>query len=183
MTSRQMTQRTLRRNGIIVKLKHSSRARGCILESGEADAPSAGVGALKKLVIEPLSNFDLEECGGLIPHFHVVLMRDGLPSSVRAEECGIVNLDSGTGGGTHWVAYHKNGGGAVYFDSYGLDPPQELSKYLGWLLRTHTFQLQGADDAICGHLCLLVLYGLAAGRKFEDIVLVLARLDHKPQCL
>jgi hypothetical protein len=134
----------------------------------------------KKLVIEPLSNFDLEESGGLIPHFRGVFMRDGLPSSVRLKEGSIVNLDSGGGGGTHWVACLKYGAGAVYFDSYGLDTPQELSKYLGYPMRTQTFQLQGADDVICGHLCLLILYELAAGRKLEDIVLELARLHHKP---
>jgi hypothetical protein len=121
--------------------------------------------------LEPLSNFDIERGARDIPHFRGVFMRDGLPPSVRPQECGVVNLDSSIGGGTHWVAYHKVGPSAIYFDSYGLDPPKEIARYLGCSVRTQTFQLQGPDDVICGHLCLHVLKELAAGRKFEDVVL------------
>lgn len=100
-------------------------------------------------------------------------MRDNLPLSVNIKECGVVNLDSSRGPGTHWVAYHKDGPTAVYFDSYGLDPPQEIGKYLGCSVRTQTFQLQGPEDVICGHLCLYVLRQLATGHRFEDIILKL----------
>ena len=107
-------------------------------------------------------------------------MRDGLPAAVHDKECGVVNLDSNNGDGTHWVAYKidKNQFSidrdqAVYFDSFGLDPPRELVRYLSCPIRTQTFQLQGPNDVICGHLCLLVLKELAAGRKFEDIILKL----------
>ena len=113
-------------------------------------------------------------------------MRDGLPAVVHDKECGIVNLDSKEGDGTHWVAYKidrdqfcidrdqgHHGPTAVYFDSYGLDPPQELAQYLNCPIKTQTFQLQGQNDVICGHLCLLVLKQLAAGQKFEDIILKL----------
>lgn len=98
-------------------------------------------------------------------------MRDGLPAALHSPECGIVNLDSSEGEGTHWVAYYKAGPMAVYFDSFGLDPPQEILDYLGCPVRTQTFQLQKADDVICGHLCLHVLRGLAGGQQFEDIIL------------
>jgi hypothetical protein len=98
-------------------------------------------------------------------------MRDGLPAVVNDKECGIVNLDSNNGDGTHWIAYWKDGPTAVYFDSYGLDPPRELARYLNCPIRTQTFQLQGPNDVICGHLCLLVLKELAAGKKFEEIIL------------
>jgi hypothetical protein len=100
-------------------------------------------------------------------------MRDGLPAEIKNKECGVVNLDSGSGGGTHWVAYWKNGPATVYFDSYGLAPPKEVLEYLDRDVRTQTFQLQSANDVICGHLCLYVLWELAAGRRFEDVVLSL----------
>ena len=129
---------------------------------------------LKKL--EPLSNFDIERAARGIPHFRGVFMRDGLPPTIMRQECGVVNLDSSSGGGTHWVAYHRDRQAAVYFDSYGLDPPLEIARYLGCPVRTQTFQLQAPDDVICGHLCLNVLRDLAAGGKFEDIVLRLARM-------
>lgn len=69
------------------------------------------------------------------------------------------------------VAYYRDGPISTYFDSYGLDPPLEIVRYLGCSGRIQTFQLQGPDDVICGHLCLHVLRELAAGEKFEDIVL------------
>ena len=85
----------------------------------------------------------------------------------------VFNLDSGDGGGTHWVAYHRDGPTATYFDSYGLDSPLEVTRYLGCSVRTHTFRLQGPDDVIFGHRCLHVLRQLAAGNKFEDFVVSL----------
>jgi len=100
-------------------------------------------------------------------------MRDSLPAEVHDKECGVVNLDSNNGDGTHWVAYKIDRDQAVYFDSFGLDPLQELVRYLSCPIRTQTFQLQGPNDVICGHLCLLVLKELAAGQKFEDIILKL----------
>jgi len=110
-------------------------------------------------------------------------MRDGLPAVVHDKECGIVNLDSKKGDGTHWIAYkidqdrdqNRDQSTAVYFDSYGLDPPQELARYLNCPIKTQTFQLQGPNDVICGHLCLFVLKQLAAGQKFEDIILRLCQ--------
>jgi len=127
--------------------------------------------------LEPLSNFDIEKAARGLPNFRGVFMRDGLPAVVHDKECGIVNLDSKKGDGTHWIAYKidqgHHGPTAVFFDSYGLDPPQELARYLNCPIRTQTFQLQGQNDVICGHLCLLVLKQLAAGRKFEDIILKL----------
>jgi len=41
------------------------------------------------------------------------------------------------------------------------------------VIRMQTFQLQGPDDVICGHLCLLVLKKLTEGQKSEDIILSL----------
>ena len=130
--------------------------------------------SFKKL--RPLSNFDIKDAAREIPHLRGVFMRDELPSRIENMECGVVNLDAGSGGGTHWVAYWKDDPAAIYFDSYGLDPPKEVLDYLSRsasAIRTQTFQLQEADDVICGHLCLRVLWELTAGRQFEDIVLSL----------
>jgi hypothetical protein len=41
-----------------------------------------------------------------------------------------LNLDSSNGQGTHWVCWYRDGDNKYYFDSYGLDPPIELVKYL-----------------------------------------------------
>ena len=68
-----------------------------------------------------LTNFDLlnyvEKIG--IPNFRGVFKRDCLPTSPRSNECGIVNFNTSSEPGSHWVAYYKNGDERIYFDSFG----------------------------------------------------------------
>jgi hypothetical protein len=121
----------------------------------------------------PLSNFDIEATAADIPYFRGVFMRDNLPNKINDKECGIVNLDSTDGNGTHWVAYYKHNNNRIYFDSFGLDAPIELQKYLGKPYIYQTFQLQNAKDSICGHLCLFVLSELCSDNSFNSIILQL----------
>jgi hypothetical protein len=108
-----------------------------------------------------------------IPNFRGVFMRDTLPSKINNFECGIVNLDSSENNGTHWVAYYKNKTHCIYFDSFGLPAPLELEHYFNQPYFYQTFQLQDANDYICGHLCLYVLRGLTKGISFKNIILSL----------
>lgn len=86
-------------------------------------------------------------------------MRDNLPYKPHKLECGIVNLDSSKGDGTHWVAYYKKNNYVKYFDSFGnLKPPQEITKYLGKDITYNYKQYQTYDSIICGHLCLKFLF-------------------------
>ena len=63
----------------------------------------------KHFVNKPLSNFDLEkwvdDLG--IKHFRSIYSRERLPDQIRKKECGIINLDSIEGEGTHWVCYRN----------------------------------------------------------------------------
>ena len=43
-----------------------------------------------------------------------------LPTKTKLNECGILNLDSSSGDGTHWVMWIKKGKDKFYFDSYGV---------------------------------------------------------------
>ena len=121
----------------------------------------------------PLSNFDSEKAAAGLPNFRGVFMRDSLPNKIQIKECGVVNLDSAEGDGTHWVAYYKNGDLRIYFDSFGLDAPLEVQQYLGKPYDCQTFQLQDDNDTICGYLCLLVLTQLSNGNSFKNIILQL----------
>lgn len=86
-------------------------------------------------------------------------MRDTLPKQPYQRECGIVNLDSSFGSGTHWVAYKKNKNHKEYFDSFGnLQPPQEIVKYLGKNIQYNYTQEQNYNSLNCGRLCLKFLY-------------------------
>jgi hypothetical protein len=105
---------------------------------------------------KPLSNIELMEASRKlkIPNFRGVYLRDTLPMKPKRNECGILNLDSSIGRGTHWVAWHKKGQNKYYFDSYGLPPPNEMLKYLQKGVLYNTEQVQQSDQVFCGHLCL-----------------------------
>ena len=55
-------------------------------------------------------------------------MRDDLPRRPLKRECGILNLDGVSGRGTHWVCLYKNND-TFYFDSFGVQPPNEPIEY------------------------------------------------------
>ena len=121
---------------------------------------------------KPLSNIELLEAARKlkIPNFRGVSLRDALPTTPKKKECGILNLDDTTGSGTHWVAWYKNGTEKKYFDSYGLQPPNELVDYLHSPILYNTARVQPYDQVFCGHLCLYVLKQLGGGQHLQDII-------------
>ena len=121
---------------------------------------------------KPLSNFDLKDAAKRlkIPSFRGVFLLDTLPRKPNKKEGGIVNFDKSDGPGTHWVAWYKNSKTKIYFDSYGVQPPLEVIKYLGRPIHYNTDQLQPAGELFCGHLCLYVLKELSKGHEFQNIL-------------
>ena len=121
---------------------------------------------------KPLSNIELLEAARKlkIPNFRGVSLCDILPKKPKKKECGILNLDDTTGSGTHWVAWYKNGTEKKYFDSYGLQPPNELVDYLHSPILYNTERVQPYDQVFCGHLCLYVLKQLGGGQHLQDII-------------
>ena len=61
--------------------------------------------------------------------FRGEFLRDTLPTKTKLNECGILNLDSSSGGGTHWVMWLKTGKEKFNFDNYGMQPSSELGGY------------------------------------------------------
>lgn len=107
----------------------------------------------------PLNELDIRRAAKNLPNFRGVFMLDSLPKKARKNECGIINLDSITGPGTHWVAYYKNGSKSEYFDSFGnLQPPKEVIKYLNNNLVYNYDTYQNYNTINCGHLCLEFLF-------------------------
>ena len=90
--------------------------------------------SIKNIILpnKPLNNFELEDAAKKlkIPNFKGVFLLDTLPKKPNKKECGIVNFDKSGGPGTHWVAWYKNGKTKIYFDSYGVQPPIEESRYI-----------------------------------------------------
>ena len=90
--------------------------------------------SIKNVILSntPLSNFELEDAVRRLKilSFRGVFLLNTLPKKPNKKECGIVNFDKSSGDGTHWVALYKNGKTKIYFDSYGVQPPIEVLKYL-----------------------------------------------------
>ena len=88
-----------------------------------------------------------------IPHFRGVFMRNDLPRKPLKRECGILNLDGVSGRGTHWVCWYKYND-TFYFDSFGVQPPNELIEYFSSPILYNTGRIQPDGEVVCGHLCL-----------------------------
>ena len=129
--------------------------------------------------LDTLSNFDIMKITKelKLPNFRGVYMRDNLPNKIKANECGIVNLEPESQNGSHWVCYYKKGKLEYYFDSYGLLTTNELTAYLKGVKQNpivcSTFEIQKFGTMICGQLCTYVLYMLNSRFKFIDILLSL----------
>ena len=134
-----------------------------------------------KLPDKVLSNFDLEKVAKDFPYWRGIFSRNQLPKKPNIRECGILNLDSVEGPGTHWVAWYKNKGTKYYFDSYGIQPPEEMHKYLKSPILYNSIQIQEIGDYICGHLCIYVLEELNDGKDLLPVVLKLKELKEQGQ--
>jgi hypothetical protein len=120
----------------------------------------------------PLSNVQLMKAAKKlnISKFRGVLLRDELPDNPRVRECGILNLDDSSGGGTHWVAWWKQGNEKYFFDSYGLPPPIEMVRYLESPVYYNSERIQPDNEVFCGHLCLYVLKKIQEGFSFQEAI-------------
>lgn len=118
-----------------------------------------------------------------IPNFLGVFMRDELKNGDKGRkvQCGIMNLNTSKQPGVHWVAWFKNPQvGVIYFDSYGQDTPNELTRYLKTagrvkpvIIQRNIYIVQSAVSSECGRLCLFVLKALSNNIDFDKIIQVL----------
>ena len=78
------------------------------------------------------------------------------------------DLDDSTGPGTHRTAWHKT----VYFDSYGLPPPEEFLDRVGnQMIEYNCLDIQNSyDPPFCGHLCLGFLEAMSSGKDPEKFL-------------
>ena len=121
---------------------------------------------------KPLSNLEIIDAAKKLSldGFKGVFLRDTLHTKTKLNECGILNLDSSSGDGTHWVMWFKKGKDKFYFDSYGVQPPSELIAYLKSPLFYNSERVQKNGEVFCGHLCLLTLKQLSLGNNLQIVI-------------
>jgi len=89
----------------------------------------------------------------------------------------IYNLDPHYKGGSHWVAnfIDLNKKICIYFDSYGMEPPEQVEKFMKWLtthdsaykLYTSSRRLQYKNTE-CGMYCLYFITHMLYGNDFLE---------------
>ena len=121
---------------------------------------------------KPLSNLEINDAAKKLSlyGFRGVFLRDTLPKKVELNECGILNLDSSSGDGPHWVMCFKKGRDKFYFDSYGVQPPSELIAYLEPPIFYNSERVQQNGEVFCEHLCLFALKQLSLGNNLQAVI-------------
>ena len=109
-----------------------------------------------------------------IKYFRSIYSRDRLPDRIRKKECGIINLDSIKGSGTHWVCYRNIDKQMVeYFDPFGLIMSHEIHHYLaksGKKVFYSQDEIQNRDTVLCGYWCLYYLIERQKGKSILDVI-------------
>jgi len=78
-------------------------------------------------------------------------MRDELLSKKSTyNECLILNTDHGSGNGIHWVSLFIKNGVAIYFDSYGNEPLEEVKMCCSGYYSTDRIQQDDQVMSLCG---------------------------------
>ena len=106
----------------------------------------------------------------LLKRFRREFLRDTVPKKVKLNEFGILNLDSASGNGTHWVMWFKKGKEKFYFDSYGVQPPSELIAYLKSPIFHNSERVQHNGEVFCDHLCLFALKQLLLRNNLQVVI-------------
>ena len=123
----------------------------------------------------PLSNFELDDLMKGYKNYRGTFSRDTLPTKIKPNDMGIINLDSITGPGTHWTCYFNSPKTdyVYYFDSFGMPPPEEVKKFLKTSKKQvmyNTSEIQKISSIMCGYYCIHMLQELSKGEDFYDAI-------------
>ena len=121
---------------------------------------------------KPLSNLEIIDAAKTLSlcGFRGVFLRVTLPKKPQLNECGILNLDSSSGDGTHRIMWFKKGKEKFYFDSYGAQPPSVLITYLKSPIFYNCERVQQNGEVFCGHLCFFALKLLSVGNSHQAVI-------------
>ena len=116
------------------------------------------------------------------PHFIGTYPIDQIPTATKYPTSIVVNLDTSAEVGSHWVGlFIKSPTHALYFDSYGLKPEDQLLDYLkGFTTVTiNIFTLQSLISNVCAKFVIFFIFMCSKGYSYESILQLLAR-KHNP---
>ena len=102
-----------------------------------------------------LSNFDIEEIANNYNTNVIIVMKDELKNMKPISTNYIIHLESSKdGNGTHWMGLKIQNKDCVYFDSYGMLPPEEIITFCKRIPKSHlsynTKEIQDFKAKTCG---------------------------------
>jgi hypothetical protein len=107
---------------------------------------------------------------------------DRLPTKRPPKNSSIVinseKLNSTSNLGHWWGIYRPPKGPCEFFCSYGMDPPMELSSYLGPNYISNKRRLQGFLSATCGQYVVYFIFRRNCGSSLEDILKEFSSTKH-----
>lgn len=122
-----------------------------------------------KKTVDLLSNFDiLYMCKQLQIPLIDVLPKDKLNEIEPKQGCYVINMADSydNNGGTHWVCLYMDSHYCIYYDSFGLRPPEDVKRFVyrydfhksmnGIIF--NTTQQQAYESVLCGYYCVYFLY-------------------------
>ena len=138
---------------------------------------------MKLYPIRPISNFEIEDyCMKKGLPLNNVFSKDHLDDTpMKNGDCYVLNLDNADGNGTHWCALMKNKGISLYYDPFGVVPPESvLAKIKNTKGKCYYSQEinQDLDSVLCGYYCLSIIKSIFRDNiSFRDY---LAKLYNEP---
>ena len=148
-------------------------------------------------VLNPLTNFEIQEYYQNEPKFNGVFSRDNLPNTIkngvkRREQAYVINLDEYRDIGTHWVALYINNNTVTYFDSFGVEYiPKEIMKFIGSIeqsssakvrnkkIITNIYRIQAYDSIMWGYFCIGFINFKFNGNSLTDYTRLFLPNDFK----
>ena len=87
----------------------------------------------------------------------------------------VLNLDDSTDpnfqNGTHWIGIYKKDNLVYYFNSFGNQPPQEVTDYFNTeKIGYNSYQIQTMDSNNCGLYVIMFLTAMQQGIEYEAFV-------------
>ena len=112
--------------------------------------------------------------------------RDNLPATMD-NKFYIINLEASFESGSHWVgvyniAKHKGEKACCYFDSFGVDPAEEILNFMKTGMKRvvmNTYRIQDISSILCGYFCIYFMNELLKGKKFQSILLEFSPNNYK----
>ena len=106
---------------------------------------------------------------------------DKIPIFTRFPSSCVINTDSSTGEGTHWVAiFAPNIRHIFYFDSLGAMPNYNISKYLSSYInfKRNVKSYQSIFSNLCGQYCICFIYFLSLNPNYKNFLNLLSSYNN-----